>query len=144
MSQSLKDQIMEVFNNLTEGATLTNGELWDRYFEHKPDWKAIESATKALASEGKLNRDWGVARKYNYPSGSDGPMLSSNTRAYHYWKGNGIPQVVKPMGLTMIHPDTARLNFLEQNCLEVSPADTYLNLEYRTGMSLRAAIDELR
>jgi hypothetical protein len=40
--------------------------------------------------------------------------------------------------------DTLRLNYLEKECLEIAPADTYLRFEYETRKSLRKAIDEAR
>lgn len=37
--------------------------------------------------------------------------------------------------------DTRRMDWLVENCLTISPADTYLRLEYESGLPLRDAID---
>ena len=165
-----KEKVWQLFQQAGHDNELTNHDI--RAALPEVDYKAVEDSTRALFKEGKLDRRWDAVRagvtfgsyrriesgrELFYKLGSGQQQTPDRCQFCLGAKGgvlgneNRFGDIIACDSCSVLvsiirnrHPDVARLDFLENNCLEVSPADTYLNLEYESGMTLRGAIDEAR
>lgn len=75
---------------------------------------------------------------------ADNVGVGTRTMSPDVWEAIKRRDLARATLREYVSEDTRRLDWLEATCLTIAPADTYLGLEYQSGLTLREGIDSNR